>query len=69
MKHIKDGTVVFEKGKTDEIFNGVRFCLWRLLHTMSSPTTKAVNDSHMNNMILLNNVEEVCRHMVDIKSD
>ena len=26
---------------------------------LSSPTTKAVNDSYINNMTLLNNVEEV----------
>ena len=45
---------LFEKIKTDGIFNGVGFCLWELLHTMSSPTTKAVNDSYINNMTLNN---------------
>ena len=34
---------------------------------LSSPTTKAVNDSYINNRALLNNAEEFYRHMVDIK--
>ena len=54
----EDGTVVFEKVKTDGIFNRNGFCLWELLRTMNSPTTKAVNDSYMNSMTL-NNVEKV----------
>ena len=55
---MKSGTFVFEKGKTDGIFNGVWFCLGIFFILLISPTTKALNDSYVN-MTLLNNVEKV----------
>ena len=53
------GTVVFGKVKTDKIFDGVRFCLWELLHTTSSPSTKGSKQFMYKEMTLLNNVEEI----------
>ena len=55
---MKSGTFIFEKEKTDGILNVVRFCLWELLHILSSSTTKAVNNSYIN-ITLLNNMEKV----------
>ena len=55
---MKSGTFVFEKGKTDGILNGVRFCLWNFFILLISLTKKELNDSYIN-MTLLNNVEKV----------
>ena len=57
---MENGTIVFEKVKTDGIFNGIWFCLWELLHIIEFSYNKGSNRFiHINNMTLLNNVEEI----------
>ena len=48
----------FEKEKTDGILNGVRFCLWELLHIIDFSYNKG-NKRFIINVTLLNNVEKV----------
>ena len=61
---MKSGTVIFEKVK-------IRFCLWELLHTIEFSYNEGSKRFiyFFKNMTLLNNVEQVSRHMVGIKND